>query len=296
MTTQHDITRNEPADHTGGREEALVSPEWLAAHLSDPDVSVVEVDVSRALYDEGHIEGALLWDVYRDLKDADYRLRGTAALETLLVRSGVGAETTVVFYGYAPAMGFWLARLLGHQNARVLDCSRETWRVDGHPWSSVISEPPTATRRPGPLDDDVRADQAQVRRAIGHAGTRLVDVRSVAEYDGDRFWPSGALDPTGRAGHIPTAVHQPIDGLYDERGAFLATPQLREVFAASDLDTDDDELITYCAVGGRAATAWFVLTQLLGRRRVRVYDGSWAEWGRTPDAPVSRRTGTATVP
>jgi thiosulfate/3-mercaptopyruvate sulfurtransferase len=114
---------------------------------------------------------------------------------------------------------------------------------------------------------------------------RLLDVRSLAEYHGERFWPSGALEPAGRAGHVPSAVHQTIDAIYDESGAFRPAGELREIFA-NHLDTET-ELITYCAVGGRAATAWFVLTHLLGRDNVRVYDGSWAEWGRMADTPVA---------
>jgi len=112
-------------------------------------------------------------------------------------------------------------------------------------------------------------------------------VRSREEYQGERFWPSGGLEPGGRAGHVPSAVHQPIDGLYDDRGAFRDCAALRGVFCAVDLD-GADELITYCTIGGRACTAWFVLTYLLGRESVRVYDGSWAEWGRMADTPVEQ--------
>jgi thiosulfate/3-mercaptopyruvate sulfurtransferase len=263
----------------------LVDPEWLEAHLSDPRVRVVEVDVSRAAYDSWHIDGAVLWNVYADLKDANYRPLDPAALERLVARSGIGPDSTVVFYGYAPALGFWLMKLSGHPDVRILDCSRDTWRAEGHRWSTVASEPPSGGFRLTNADTRIRADRAAVREAIGKQGTTLVDVRSPAEYRGQRFWPSGGMEPDGRAGHVPSAVHQPIDGIYREDGSFRSAAELRKVFAPAVLD-GSGELITYCTIGGRAATAWFVLNQLIGRDRVRVYDGSWAEWGRLPDAPV----------
>ena len=116
----------------GTSDEVLVHPEWLQAHLSDPHVRVVEVDVSAAAYDEWHIDGAVLWNIYADLKDADYRLAGTAALERLVARSGIGPDSTVVFYGYAPALGLWLMKLYGHPDVRILNCSRDTWRAGGY--------------------------------------------------------------------------------------------------------------------------------------------------------------------
>ena len=128
--------------------------------------------------------------------------------------------------------------------------------------------------------------------AIDRTGTTLVDVRSAEEYRGERFWPSGAMDPAGRAGHVPTAIHQSIDGLYRHDGSFRSPAELRQTFGTALLE-GGDELITYCTIGGRAATAWFVLTHLIGRDRVRVYDGSWAEWGRTPGAPVESCDPTA---
>lgn len=266
-------------------EPVLVTPEWLEKHLDDPAVRVVEVDVSPLAYDEWHIDGAVLWNVYRDLKDAEYRTADAAAVARLLARSGIGPDSTVVFYGYAPALGFWLLKLYGHADLRILDCSRDAWRRDGRPASSQAAEPAvTAYVLPEP-DRRIWAGPAAVREAIGAAGQTLVDVRSWDEYRGERFWPSGGMDPAGRAGHVPSAVHQPIDGLYDERGSFLPAAELREIFSAVDLD-GQDELITYCTIGGRASTAWFVLSHLLGRDRVRVYDGSWAEWGRTPGTPV----------
>jgi thiosulfate/3-mercaptopyruvate sulfurtransferase len=126
-----------------------------------------------------------------------------------------------------------------------------------------------------------------MRHAIGDPKATILDVRTLDEYRGERFWPSGSMEPGGRAGHIPSAVHQPIDDLYDDRGSFRAPADLRRVFRALDLD-GDRELLTYCTIGGRASTAWFALTYLLGRDRVRVYDGSWAEWGRMTSTPVDR--------
>lgn len=124
-----------------------------------------------------------------------------------------------------------------------------------------------------------------MREAIGQPGTTLMDVRSAAEYRGECFWPSGGMEPGGRAGHVPSAVHEPIDCLHNGDGSFRSGAELRRVFSSVDLD-GDGELITYCTIGGRATTAWFVLMYLLGREGVRVYDGSWAEWGRTPGTPV----------
>ena len=269
------------------RHKVLVEPDWLEAHLNDPLVRVVEVDVSPTAYDDWHVNGAVLWNVYADLKDAGYRPAEVAALERLVARSGIGPDSTVVFYGYAPALGLWLMKLYGHQDVRILNCSRDTWRAGCRPRSTQVVSVGESAYRLARGDHHLRADQLTVGDAIGDPGCAILDVRSDAEYWGDRFWPSGGMEPGGRAGHVPSAIHQPIDGLYSADGSFRSASELRRLFSSVDLHSDQ-ELITYCTIGGRAATAWFVLTYLLGHDRVRVYDGSWAEWGRMAGAPVER--------
>jgi thiosulfate/3-mercaptopyruvate sulfurtransferase len=283
MKTASEKATSKPGPRTG--DGVLVDPQWLEAHLEDPRVRVVEVAVSPAAYNDWHIDGAVLWNVYADVKDAHYRLVDAPAVQRLVTRSGIRPDSTVVFYGYAPAMGFWLMKLYGHADVRILDCSRDTWQGEGRPCRSAPTEPAPTTYVLPPQNEELRVGHTGMRHAIGDPKATILDVRTLDEYRGERFWPSGSMEPGGRAGHIPSAVHQPIDDLYDDRGSFRAAADLRRVFRALDLD-GDRELLTYCTIGGRASTAWFALTYLLGRDRVRVYDGSWAEWGRMTSTPV----------
>jgi thiosulfate/3-mercaptopyruvate sulfurtransferase len=267
------------------RSDVLVEPQWLEEHLHDPGLRVVEVDVSPAAYDEGHIDGAVLWNVYSDLKESNYQLVGKTAIEDLIARSGIGPDSTVVLYGYAPAMGLWLMTLYRHADVRILDCAKRTWQDEGRPWTKVAARP-VITRYPLPAQDErIRASHSDVADAIGDHRSTIVDVRTGPESRGERFWPSGGLEAGGRAGHVPSAVHLPIEGLHNERGSFRKAADLRQLFSPIGL-SGDGEVITYCTIGGRACTAWFVLTHLLGRKHVRVYEGSWAEWGKMPATPV----------
>ena len=232
--------------------EVLVGSRWLAQHLHDSALRVIEVDVSPVAHDEGHIDGAVLWNVYQDLKDPDYRTVDPAAMERLLGRSGIDPDSTVVFYGYAPAMGFWLMKLYGHADARILDCSRQSWMDAALPWNQTVPMPATTRYR---LPDDeyppIRADRSTVHDAIDDPGSTIVDVRTDLEFRGERFWPSGGMEPGGRAGHVPSAINVPLDGIYDAQGSFRSDTELRRLFASID-PSKTGGVVTYCTIGARA--------------------------------------------
>ena len=272
--------------------ESLVGPEWIAAHLDDQAVRVVEVDVSASAFDAGHIPGAVFWNAYGDLRPVDYRPISDQALLALLARSGIGPETTVVFYGYAAYLGFWLMRALGRRRVCLMDGARDRWARAGYAWTVGTHRTPASAPGPdtgAPASDDVVTREA-VRELLGDPDTVLLDVRSREEFTGERFWPSGASQDGGRAGHLPGAVWLAADLVRDPDGDLRDIESLRSVFAGAGLPRER-RIVVYCTIGNRASQVWYVLRHLLGYPRVSVYYGSWAEWGTTPGLPVQTEAG-----
>jgi thiosulfate/3-mercaptopyruvate sulfurtransferase len=262
-----------------------VDVDWIATHIGDPDVRFVEVDVSPATYDGGHIPGAVLWNAYTDLRDQHYRAVGLEELRRLLSRSGISSHTCVVTYGYAAPLGFWLLKAHGHNDVRMLMGSRDQWSQAGHEWSTDVPGPPDGAHPPVAEAPRLLAPRDAVDAAIEDPSAILLDVRAESEYSGERFWPSGATEDTGRAGRVPGAVNVPIDSLRAADGSLKSPGELSRVLEHAGV-ARDKAVITYCTIGNRASEAWFALKYLLEYPDVRVYYGSWVEWGTASDTPV----------
>jgi len=272
--------------------QQIVDPEWIAEHLGDDSVRLVEVDVAPSAYRAGHIPNAQLWNIYADLRRPGYAPIDTAELERLLSRTGVTPETTVVFYGYGAHLGLWLLRSHGHRDARLLDGPRDQWLEIAGTWSTDTTTPvPTSYPLTAP-DPSVHVSREAVLAMIGGPGSVLLDTRSRAEYDGERFWPSGAPEDAGRAGRIPGSRHLPIDELRTDDGRFRSPKEIRKALRDRGIDPAQ-RLVTYCTIGNRASQAWYALTHILACPDAAVYQGGWAEWGSLPDTPVERVTESA---
>jgi thiosulfate/3-mercaptopyruvate sulfurtransferase len=263
----------------------IVDAAWVAAHVGDPSVRVVELDVSPAAYDAGHIPGAVLWNAYSDLRDGAYKPVGREELARLLSRSGISPEMTVIFYGYGAALGLWLMTAHGHGDVRMLEGSREQWLLDGREWSTELPEPAESSYPLPAATADLLASRTAVESTLGDEGQVLLDVRAEAEYTGERFWPSGATADVGRAGHVPGAISVPIDLLRNEDETNRRPDELRRVLDHAGV-TGEKPIIVYCTIGNRASQAWFALKYLLGYPDVSVYYGSWVEWGKDSQTPI----------
>lgn len=278
----------------------LVTASWLAEHLDDPTVRVVQLlyepDVDD--YSDGHIPGAhvrfwktLLWDPLQR------QFATPAQMAERLGELGVRPTDTLVLYSgrsqYA-MYGYWVIKVMnGHPDVRVLDGGKKRWTLEGHPLTTEVPvvEPVPYEPQRADRDDSTRISRAEVEAGLGRSGRRLLDARSPEEYRGERVKPAPGPDHGAESyGHIPGALNLHARDLLDPAD-FTVRPReeleamFRFVGAAPD---QADEVVVYCRLSHRASGLWFAMTQLLGWDHVRVYDGSWTEWGSVVGAPVER--------
>lgn len=273
------------------QQQAVVEPEWLLAHLHDPGLRVVEVDVEPKPYDDGHIDGAAGWLLHRDLEDPVRRDVPTPEqMAELLGRSGIGPDTTIVLYGdgnnRSATWAFWVLTYYRHKKLLLLNGGRTRWHGLGLP---LTKSPSTIRSQAYPVPQSnsrVRAQRTDILRRLGTPDFTLVDVRTPAEYRGEDD-PTHPQTGIVRLGHIPGAVLQPWDEAVTHEGAFRSIDQLRTMYDRKGVRADT-EVVVYCRLGVRASYTWFVLRHLLGYPDVRNYDGSWTEWGNLIGVPVER--------
>ncbi|MGN6325985.1 sulfurtransferase [Pseudolysinimonas sp.] len=280
--------------------ERLVTTAWLAEHLGEPGLVVVESDEDVLLYETGHIPGAVKVDWHTDLNDPVTRdYVDGAGFAKLLGSRGIGRDTTVVLYGdknnWWAAYALWVFSLFGHEDVRLLDGGRAAWEAEGRAYTTEAT-PVTPVDYPVVERDDskIRAFRDDVLAGLGTA--RLVDVRSNPEYVGDRttapdYPEEGAL----RAGHIPTAANVPWARAVAEDGRFKSVDELGAIYRDEVGLRGDEPVIAYCRIGERSSHTWFVLTHLLGLPDVRNYDGSWTEWGSAVRVPIARSAEPGTL-
>lgn len=286
---------SEIADRGYAHSDVLVSTSWVSDHADDPTVRIVESNEDQLLYPAGHVPGAVQIDWAADLNDQvrrDYLDR--SGFDALLSRNGIERDTTVVFYGdksnWWATYAYWVFQLFGHTNAKVMDGGRLKWELEKRPLTrDVATYKATEYRAPKRNDAKVRVFRDGVMDHL-NKGRALVDVRSPAEFTGERLhmedYPNeGAL----RGGHLPGAKNVPwARAANPEDGTFKDAAELRAIYIDEQGLKADDDVVVYCRIGERSSHTWFVLTNLLGFDQVRNYDGSWTEWGNLVNVPVEK--------
>ncbi|WP_370328059.1 sulfurtransferase [Euzebya sp.] len=278
--------------------DVMVSTGWLAEHLDDPDVVVVESDEDVLLYDTGHIPGAVKVDWHTELNDPVTRdYVDGERFAALMQEKGIRRDSTVVFYGdksnWWAAYALWVFTLFGHPDVRLLDGGRQKWEAEGRDMTRDRTEVAAGdVDYPVVERDDaaIRAMRSDVEAHIGSQG-KLVDVRSPEEFSGEKLhMPDYPQEGALRGGHIPGAANVPWKRAAADDGTFLPADQLRAIYEGEIGLSGDDDVIAYCRIGERSSHTWFVLRHLLGYDRVRNYDGSWTEWGNMVGMPIERST------
>jgi thiosulfate/3-mercaptopyruvate sulfurtransferase len=273
----------------------LVSTDWVAEHLQDPKVRLVESNEDTLLYSSGHVPGAVHVDWTADLNDQVRRdYVGAYAFEQLMSRIGVTTDTTVVFYGdknnWWACYAFWVFQLFGHTNARVMDGGRLKWEKEKRELTrDVPSYPPAHYKVAHRNDAPHRAFRDEVLKFVESKG-QLVDVRSPDEYTGKKLhMPEYPNEGALRGGHIPGAKNIPwAKAINPEDGTFKTASELKQIYLEEQKMQPSAATIAYCRIGERSSHTWFTLKFLLGFPNIRNYDGSWTEWGNLVNVPIER--------
>ncbi len=273
--------------------DVLVSTQWVADHLGDANIKIMESNEDVLLYDVGHIPGAIKIDWPTELQDQlirDYVNKNN--FEKLLSEKGISNDTTIVFYGdrsnWWACYAFWTFKVLGHEKCLIMNGGRQKWMDEQRKVTKDIPSYPKTEYKVGAINESIRAYRDDVLKHIG-SSKPLIDVRSPKEYSGEllhmeAYPQEGAL----RGGHVPGAANIPWATAANEDGTFKSADELKEIYEGNAGLKEGDDIIAYCRIGERSSHTWFVLTYLLSFEGVRNYDGSWTEWGNLIKAPIEK--------
>jgi thiosulfate/3-mercaptopyruvate sulfurtransferase len=275
-----------PAEESYANPQALVSTQWVADHLNDSSIRLLEVDVDTAAYAQGHAPGAVGINWTTQLGDPIKRdIPSRTAWEQLMSQAGVSNDTRLIFYGdnnnWFAAFAYWVAQIYGHRNAALMNGGRKKWEAEGRPMAT--DEPKYQSTQYRAQEPDFRY-RAYLQDVLAHTG-KLVDVRSPAEFNGEVIAPPGMTETAQRAGHVPGAQSIPWAQAANEDGTFKSLDELKQLYQTKGV-TPDGPVIAYCRIGERSSHTWFVLKELLGYPDVKNYDGSWTEYGSVVGVPI----------
>jgi thiosulfate/3-mercaptopyruvate sulfurtransferase len=273
--------------------EVLVSTQWVAEHLNDPSIRIVESDEDILLYDIGHIPGAVKTDWQGELQDQIIRdYINKDKFENLMSEKGIANDTAVVFYGdknnWWACYAFWTFKIFGHEKCLIMNGGRQKWIEENRPLTKDVPQYPKTNYGVSQVNESIRAFRDDVMKHI-KINKPLIDVRSPKEYTGEllhmeAYPQEGAL----RGGHIPGAKNVPWARAAKEDGTFKSVDELKAIYEGEVGLKPRDNIVAYCRIGERSSHTWFVLTYLLGYKKVRNYDGSWTEWGNLVRAPIEK--------
>ncbi len=273
--------------------EYLVDTDWVANHLGDPNVRIIESDEDPLLYAMGHIPGAVQVDWFSTLQHPLRRdFLSKEQFEEVASRLGITNETIVVFYGdksnWFACYALWLFQYYGHQNVKIMNGGRLKWEKDERPFVKEVPSYEKTSYRAKEADKSIRAFRDEVLKQSNDRKP-LVDVRSPKEYSGELLhMPNYPQEGATRGGHIPGAVSIPwATAVNEDDSTFKSAEDLLDIYEGKGIKSDN-EVIAYCRIGERSSLTWFVLKYLLGYPNVKNYDGSWTEWGNLVDAPIEK--------
>jgi thiosulfate/3-mercaptopyruvate sulfurtransferase len=275
--------------------QVLTDVEWVKQNLGKPGIAIIEVDYDPKLaYEQGHIPGALLIDWRKDMNKPDVRdIIDAGEFEKLMSRLGISNDTHVILYGdynnWFATFAFWVFEMYGHQKVQLLNGGRKKWIDSGGELTKEVPAVKPATYKVPKVNYENRVFlEDLLKMKIADPNLVLVDVRSPAEYTGEiTAPPEYPNEHAQRGGHIPGAVNIPWGQAIREDGTFKSAEELKQLYSSKGV-VPDKRVVTYCRIGERASVTWFVLKHLLGYKDVKVYDGSWTEWGNLVRFPIEK--------